>query len=82
MGSAALFWPSKEPGTGVLGLEPFGLGHYRGASQDHSRPIRPAQHRPEYAALAPYAHGAFCEIEEASGCSSRPAAAFGETFRA
>jgi len=51
----------------VLGLEQFRLGHDRGASQDHSRIIRFAQHQSEYAALAPHAYGAFYEIEEESG---------------
>jgi sarcosine oxidase len=35
-GSADLYWISKEPGPGVLGLERFGLGHDRGASQGES----------------------------------------------
>jgi sarcosine oxidase len=58
-GSAALYWLSKELGSDVL-------GHDRDASQDHSRIIRLAQHLSRYAALAPRAHEAFHEIEEAS----------------
>jgi sarcosine oxidase len=67
LGSAALYRLSKELGPGVLGLEQFRLGHDRGASQDHSRIIRLAQHQSEYASLAPYAYEAWGEIEEESG---------------
>ena len=67
LGSAALYWLSRELGPAVLGLEQFRLGHDRGASQDHSRIIRLAQHQSEYAALAPHAYDAFYEIEEESG---------------
>jgi hypothetical protein len=35
-GSADLYWLSKELGPGVPGLERFGLGHDRGASQGES----------------------------------------------
>ena len=51
----------------MLGLEQFRLGHGRGASQDHSRIIRLAQHQPEYAALAPHAYEAWRMLEEESG---------------
>jgi sarcosine oxidase len=67
LGSAALYWLSRELGSSVLGIERFGLGHERGASQDHSRIIRLAQHQSEYAALAPDAYDAFYEIERESG---------------
>ncbi len=67
LGSAALYWLSKELGPAVLGLEQFRLGHDRGASQDHSRIIRLAQHQSEYAALAPHAYEAWHEMEEESG---------------
>jgi sarcosine oxidase len=67
LGSAALYWLSRELGDSVLGIEQFRLGHVRGASQDHSRIIRFAQHQPEYAALAPDAYEAFYEIEAESG---------------
>ena len=67
LGSAALYWLSRELGPGVLGLEQFELGHARGASQDHSRIIRLAQHQSEYAALAPHAYAAWHELEEESG---------------
>lgn len=67
LGSAALYWLSRELGDSVLGIEQFELGHVRGASQDHSRIIRLAQHQSEYAALAPDAYEAFYEIEAESG---------------
>ncbi|CAN5805926.1 N-methyl-L-tryptophan oxidase [soil metagenome] len=67
LGSAALYWLSREVGSSVLGIEQFGLGHDRGASQDHSRIIRLAQHEPDYAAIAPDAYEAWSEIEEESG---------------
>ena len=66
LGSAALYWLSRELGGSVLGIEQFQLGHDRGASQDHSRIIRLAQHQPQYAALAPHAYEAFYEIERES----------------
>jgi sarcosine oxidase len=67
LGSAALYWLSRELGSSVLGIERFGLGHERGASHDHSRIIRLAQHQSEYAALARDAYEAFYEIERESG---------------
>lgn len=67
LGSAALYRLSRELGDGVLGTERFTLGHDRGASQDHSRIIRLAQHQSEYAALAPDAYEAWHEIEGESG---------------
>jgi sarcosine oxidase len=67
LGSAALYWLSRELGPKVLGLEQFRLGHERGASQDHSRIIRLAQHQSEYAALAPQAYDAWGVLEEESG---------------
>lgn len=67
IGSGALYRLSRELGDGVLGIEQFRLGHDRGASQDHSRIIRLAQHQPRYAALAPHAYEAWREVERASG---------------
>ncbi len=63
LGSAALYRLAGELGSGVLGLEQFELGHSRGASQDHSRIIRLAQHQPQYAALASAAYKAWDEVE-------------------
>jgi sarcosine oxidase len=66
LGSAALFRLARELGSGVLGLEQFELGHSRGASQDHSRIIRLAQHQPQYAVLARPAFEAWAEVEAES----------------
>ncbi|MCD2198106.1 N-methyl-L-tryptophan oxidase [Actinomycetospora endophytica] len=66
LGSAALHRLAAELGPGVLGLEQFDLGHHRGASQDHSRIIRLAQHEPQYAALAAPAYKAWEEVEAES----------------
>ncbi|WP_018334768.1 N-methyl-L-tryptophan oxidase [Actinomycetospora chiangmaiensis] len=63
LGSAALYRLASELGSGVLGLEQFEVGHVRGASQDHSRIIRLAQHQPQYAALASAAYKAWDEVE-------------------
>lgn len=63
LGSATLYRLAAEIGPGVLGLEQFELGHARGASQDHSRIIRLAQHQEEYAALAAPAYKAWHEVE-------------------
>ncbi|MDD7967849.1 N-methyl-L-tryptophan oxidase [Actinomycetospora lemnae] len=66
LGSAALHRLAAEIGPGdgtVLGIEQFELGHHRGASQDHSRIIRLAQHQEEYAALAAPAYKAWYEVE-------------------
>ncbi|MDX6742308.1 N-methyl-L-tryptophan oxidase [Actinocorallia sp. A-T 12471] len=66
IGSAALYWSAaSEPG--VVGFERFDLGHGRGASQDHSRIIRLAQHEEPYASLAPAAYEAWAHVEAASG---------------
>jgi len=67
LGSAALYRLARELGPEVLGLEQFELGHARGASQDHSRIIRLAQHQPQYAALARPAYDAWAEVERESG---------------
>ncbi|MCE3551473.1 N-methyl-L-tryptophan oxidase [Pseudonocardia sp. RS11V-5] len=66
LGSAALYRLARELGSGVVGLEQFALGHDRGASQDHSRIIRLAQHQPQYAALAGPAYAAWAEVEAES----------------
>jgi sarcosine oxidase len=67
LGSAALYRLATELGHGVLGIEQFEFGHHRGASQDHSRIIRLAQHEPQYAALAAPAYKAWEEVEAESG---------------
>lgn len=67
LGSAACYWLAREAGPAVLGLEQFSLGHSQGASQDHSRIIRLAQHQDAYADLAPAAYDAWHEVERESG---------------
>lgn len=67
LGSAALHRLAIELGPDVLGIEQFALGHHRGASQDHSRIIRLAQHQEQYAALAAPAFKAWAEVEAESG---------------
>jgi sarcosine oxidase len=67
IGSAAAYWLGRDAGSSVLALEQFPLGHDRGASQDHSRIIRLAQHQDAYADLAPAAYAAWDAIEQASG---------------
>src|SRR5215218_3244407 len=65
VGSAAVYWLSREAGTEVLGLEQFHLGHDRGGSEDHSRIIRLSYHDPAYTALTPHTYEA--EVEDESG---------------
>ncbi|HSP38122.1 MAG TPA: N-methyl-L-tryptophan oxidase [Frankiaceae bacterium] len=67
VGSAAAYWLGRDAGSSVLALEQFPLGHDRGASQDHSRIIRLAQHQDAYADLAPAAYAAWHAVEQASG---------------
>jgi sarcosine oxidase len=66
LGSAAAYWLSRAAGGRVLALEQHGLGHAHGASQDHSRIIRYAQHQDAYAALAPAAYAAWRDVERVS----------------
>jgi sarcosine oxidase len=67
IGSGALYWLARELRGNVLGLEQFGLGHERGASQDWSRIIRYSYHRPHYVRLARRAYEAWRVVEEESG---------------
>jgi sarcosine oxidase len=67
IGSAAVYWLSREAGPEVLGLEQFHLGHDRGGSEDHSRIIRLSYHDSAYTALTPHTYEAWAEIEEESG---------------
>lgn len=66
IGSAACYWATRS-GAAVLGLEQFDLFHGNGASQDHSRIIRLAQHEEPYASLAPSAYHAWGEVEAEAG---------------
>ena len=67
IGSAAVYWLSREASPEVLGLEQFHLGHDRGGSEDHSRIIRLSYHDPAYTALTPHTYEAWSEVEEESG---------------
>lgn len=67
LGSAATYWLSRAAGGRVLALERHALGHHHGASQDHSRIIRLAQHQDVYAALAPAAYDTWRDVERVSG---------------
>jgi monomeric sarcosine oxidase len=51
IGSAAAHWIAKRGGKNVLALEQYELGHWRGASEDHSRIIRHSYHTADYASL-------------------------------
>ena len=67
IGSAAVYWLSRQAGPEVLGIEQFHLGHDRGGSEDHSRIIRLSYHDPAYTTLTPHTYEAWSEIEEESG---------------
>ena len=67
LGSAAAYWASTRPGTRVLGLEQFALGHANGASADHSRIIRYSYHRPDYVRLARRAYASWADVESEAG---------------
>jgi sarcosine oxidase len=67
IGSAAAYRLAATPGRQILGLEQFGLGHDRGASQDVSRITRRSYHRREYVELAITAQAAWREVEQAAG---------------
>ena len=67
IGSAALYWLSRELRENVLGIEQFGLGHVNGGSQDHSRIIRLSYHDPVYVDLAASAYERWREVEDESG---------------
>jgi sarcosine oxidase len=66
-GSAAAYWAATRPGTRVLGLERFELGHANGASADHSRIIRLSYHRPDYVRLAKRAYETWSMVEDEGG---------------
>ncbi|HSL77704.1 MAG TPA: N-methyl-L-tryptophan oxidase [Candidatus Limnocylindrales bacterium] len=63
IGSAAAYWASSRPGTRVLGMERYELGHANGASADHSRIIRLSYHRPDYVRLAKRAYESWSIVE-------------------
>lgn len=67
IGSAALYWLSRELGDNVLGLEQFSHGHEKGGSHDHSRIIRLSYDSIDYTRLAPDTYTCFAKLEEESG---------------
>jgi monomeric sarcosine oxidase len=67
IGSAAAYWIAKRGGRRVLALEQYELGHWRGASEDHSRIIRHAYHTADYASLTRAAYDHVRDLEEATG---------------
>ena len=67
IGAAACYWASQRIGAGVIGLEQFPLFHVRGASQDHSRILRRAQHQEPYATLAHAAYDCWDHLQSAAG---------------
>lgn len=67
LGSAAVYWLSRQAGEQVLGLEQFRLGHEFGSSQDHSRIIRLSYDDPAYAALTPFTYITWKDLEAESG---------------
>ena len=62
-GSAACHWLSARPGTRVLGLEQFAIGHDRGSSGDSSRFIRPYHQDRRYSQLLPFAYESWRSVE-------------------
>lgn len=67
LGSAVAYWAAARPGTRVLGLEQFEIGHPNGASADHSRIIRLSYHRPDYVRLAKRAYATWAEVQAEAG---------------
>jgi sarcosine oxidase len=67
IGSAAAYWIAKRGGKNVLALEQYELGHWRGASEDHSRIIRHSYHTADYASLTRAAFDHVRALEEATG---------------
>lgn len=67
IGSAALYWLSREFGKDVLGIEQFSHGHEKGGSHDHSRIIRLSYDSVDYTRLAPDTYTCFAELEGESG---------------
>lgn len=67
IGSAAAYWIAKRGGKNVLALEQYELGHWRGASEDHSRIIRHSYHTADYASLTRAAFDHVRALEEVTG---------------
>jgi sarcosine oxidase len=67
LGSATAYWASRRPGTRVLGLERYEIGHLNGASEDVSRIIRRSYHRRDYVRLTARAYESWAEVGRESG---------------
>jgi monomeric sarcosine oxidase len=67
IGSATAYWLTEHGQTDVLVLEQFGLGHDRGASQDHSRAIRHSYHDNSYGRLTQAAYDNWDRLIAESG---------------
>ncbi|WP_329543827.1 N-methyl-L-tryptophan oxidase [Streptomyces sp. NBC_01356] len=67
IGSAAAYWLGRQSGGDVLAVEQFGLGHDRGASEDHSRIIRHSYHSTDYTALTRDSYDHWRELEKETG---------------
>jgi sarcosine oxidase len=67
LGSAAAYWSARVPGTRVLALERYEIGHPNGASEDVSRIIRRSYHRRDYVRLTARAYDTWAEVERESG---------------
>ncbi|ESO94925.1 hypothetical protein LOTGIDRAFT_227305 [Lottia gigantea] len=67
IGSATVYWLSKQVKGDVLGIEQFKLGHVNGGSQDHSRIIRLSYPDDRYTKLAPHTYQTWNEVEQESG---------------
>ena len=66
LGSAAAYWSARVPGTRVLALERYEIGHPNGASEDVSRIIRRSYHRRDYVRLTARAYDTWAEVERES----------------
>ncbi|MCW2500320.1 MAG: Sarcosine oxidase [Frankiales bacterium] len=67
LGTATAYWLAEHGAERVLVLEQFGMGHTRGASEDHSRIIRHAYHSPVYTALTQAMFDTWAQVEERTG---------------
>jgi monomeric sarcosine oxidase len=67
IGTATAYWLARSGAQNVLVLEQFGLGHGKGASEDHSRIIRHAYHNTTYTALTHAMFEHWSELEAETG---------------
>jgi monomeric sarcosine oxidase len=67
IGTATAYWLARSGAKNVLVLEQFELGHGKGASEEHSRIIRPAYHSTTYTALTHAMFEHWSELEAETG---------------